>query len=83
MHEKVDGKTKLLKVNAKIISYPADIVLALCGDGLKDHFLAANAEENFFNLVQEFLRNASISVLFSQGRTNCSKMFNIFLLYHI
>lgn len=39
-----------------IVSYPADIVLALCGDGLIDHFLAANAEENFFNFVQEFLQ---------------------------
>lgn len=39
-----------------IVSYPADIVLALCGDGLIDHFLAANAEENFFNLVQKFLQ---------------------------
>lgn len=34
-----------------VISYPADIVLALCGDGLIDDFLTANAEENFFNLV--------------------------------
>lgn len=39
-----------------MFSYPADIVLALCGDGLIDHFLAANAEENFFNFVQEFLQ---------------------------
>lgn len=37
-------------------SYPADIVLALCGDGLEDHFLAANAEENFLNFAQEFLQ---------------------------
>lgn len=37
-------------------SYPADIVLTLCGDGLKDHFLAANAEENFLNLIQKFLQ---------------------------
>ena len=36
-------------------SYPADIVLALCGDRLKDNFLAANTQENLLNFVQEFL----------------------------
>lgn len=46
-----------------MVSYPADIVLALCGDGLKDHFLTANAEENFFNFVQEFLKKQKQSVL--------------------
>lgn len=43
-----------------IVSYPADIVLALCGDGLIDHFLAANAEKNFFNFVQEFLQRKNV-----------------------
>lgn len=42
------------KFNTKV-SHPAHIVLALCGDGLIDHFLTANAEENFFNFAQEFL----------------------------
>lgn len=37
------------------VSYPANIVLTLCGDWLEDHILAANAEENLLNLVQEFL----------------------------
>lgn len=37
------------------VSYPAHIVLTLCGDWLEDHILAANAEENLFDLVQEFL----------------------------
>lgn len=45
------------------VSYPADIVLALCGDGLKDHFLAADAEENFFNFVQEFLQKQKIKTI--------------------
>lgn len=35
-------------------AFPADIVLALCGDGLINHFLAANAEKHLFNFVQEF-----------------------------
>lgn len=39
----------------KSVSYPANIVLTLCGDWLEDHFLAANAEENLFDLAQKFL----------------------------
>lgn len=40
----------------KQVSYPAHIVSTFCGDGLEDHLLAANAEENFLNFVQEFLQ---------------------------
>lgn len=32
-------------------------MLTLSGDGLKHHFLAANAEENLFNFNQEFLQD--------------------------
>lgn len=46
-----------------MVPHPADIVLALCGDGLIDHFLTANAEENFFNFAQEFLEKQKQSVL--------------------
>lgn len=53
----------LHKQSKWIVSYPADIVLAFCGDGLIDHFLTANAEENFFNFVQEFLKKQKQSVL--------------------
>lgn len=54
--------------SGKIIdAYPADIVLALCGDGLIDHFLAANAEENFFNLVQKFLQKQNTDITDTYG----------------
>lgn len=47
----------IVKFGTKLaVSYPADVVLTLCGDGLKDHFLTADAEENFLNFVQEFLQ---------------------------
>lgn len=48
------------KFKTKEMAHPADIVLALCGDWLIDHFLAANAEENFFNFVQKFLEEQNI-----------------------
>lgn len=37
-------------------SHPADVVLAFCGDGLIDDFLAADAQENFLHFVQEALQ---------------------------
>lgn len=38
------------------VAHPADVVLALSGDGLVHHFLAADAQEHFLHLVQEFLQ---------------------------
>lgn len=35
-------------------TFLAHIVLTLSGDWLEDHFLAANANKNFFNFSQEF-----------------------------
>lgn len=37
-------------------SYPADIVLALCGDGLVNNFLAADTQENFLHFIYESLQ---------------------------
>lgn len=52
-------KSPLLLYNASVcgfISYPADVVLAFCGDGLIDDFLAADAQENFLHFVDEALQ---------------------------
>lgn len=50
-----DKLDALIKTLVHTVPYPANIVLTLCGDWLEDHILAANAEENLLNLVQEFL----------------------------
>lgn len=55
------------------VSYPADIVLALCGDWLKDHFLAADAEENFFNFVQEFLQKKNKTMCKNELQTTAAE----------
>lgn len=57
----------------RMVSHPADIVLALCSDGLVDHFLTANAEENFLNFAQEFLKKPKQSTLRPNSRTPTSR----------
>lgn len=39
-------------------AFPADVMLALCGDWLIDHFLAAYTQEHLLHFVQE-LRSKS------------------------
>lgn len=48
-----------LKVLHDAQSHPADIVLALCGDGLVNNFLAADTQENFFHLVYKSLQKVN------------------------